>query len=436
MRTPLLIAALLLVAGPAAAQGDESGIEFTVGVGDVVRFNLAVPDAVNQGGEADTRGITEALSGTVVRDLTIAAYFNLIDKKAFLVDPAKEGMNPDYVNWINIGTQGLVKIGYTLQGEKVTVDMRLYRVDRGERVKLPAPYDGPAILPTDTAKLRYHAHGFVNEIMRYFTNSPGFFNTRIVLVKQLGRAKELFMVSPDGLDEVQLTNTGGINMLPALGGGRIFFTSFRNGGTHLFTLSGGEAKPLSSYQGLNMGAALSPDGRNLAVTLSKEGNPEIFLIDPNTGAVNKRLTNDWGIDASPAWSPDGGQIAFVSDRHGSPQIWVMNADGSNPRRLTFQGEYNQTPDWSPRGDKIAFTARDERNVFDLFTVDVADGSITRLTQNQGNNEEPTWSPDGRYIAFVSTRSGQSKLYIMTADGRIQTPVSTGKGTYITPNWGR
>ena len=67
----------------------------------------------------------------------------------------------------------------------------------------------------------------------------------------------------------------------------------------------------------------------------------------------------------------------------------MNADGSNQRRLTFQGDYNQTPDWSPKGDLIAFTARDERAVFDIFTVRVSDGVIQRLTQNQGNNEEPT-----------------------------------------------
>ena len=62
-----------------------------------------------------------------------------------------------------------------------------------------------------------------------------------------------------------------------------------------------------------------------------------------------------------------------SNRGGSPQIYVMSADGSGARRLTFQGNYNQTPDWSPRGDLIAFTARDERNAFDLFTVNVDTG---------------------------------------------------------------
>ena len=114
---------------------------------------------------------------------------------------------------------------------------------------------------------------------------------------------------------------------------------------------------------------------------SKDGNPEIYLLNPDSGKVQKRLTRNWGIDTSAAWSPDGKQIAFVSDRHGSPQIWVMNADGSGQRRLTFKGDYNQTPDWNPKEGLIAFTARDERAVFDIFTVKVSDGTITRLPES-------------------------------------------------------
>lgn len=430
-RFRFLIAALLLASPSAFAQG----VEVPVG-GSLTVIQMVVPDALPMGGAADTQGVTEALSGTTARALKISGYFNLIDKNSWLIDPAKEGMNPDYKAWFNVGAQGLVKIGFKIEGSNVTADMRLYAVDGGRRVELPAPYNTPTVLPLEPSKLRAYAHGFVNEIIRYYTKSPGFFDTRLVVVKRVGRSKELFMVSPDGLDEVQLTRTGGINMLPSFGGGRIYFTSFRNGGAHLFKLSGGQAEPFAAFEGLNTGAVLSPDGRYVATTLSKDGNPEIYLLDAANGSVVRRLTNNWGIDTSPTWSPDGSQIAFVSDRHGSPHIWVMGVDGGNQRRITFQGEYNQTPDWSPKGDLIAFTARDERAVFDLFTVEVATGNITRLTQNQGNNEEPTWSPDGRFVAFTSTRDGGSALYLSTADGRWQTRISNGKGEYLTPAWQR
>ena len=114
----------------------------------------------------------------------------------------------------------------------------------------------------------------------------------------------------------------------------------------------------------------------------------------------------------------------------------MNADGSGVRRVTFQGNYNQTPSWSPRGDLIAFTARDERNAFDVFTVEVETGKITRVTQDQGNNEEPAFSPNGRLLMFTSNRQGGSKLVVSTLDGRNQIVLPTDKGFYITPHWAR
>lgn len=433
-----LALAFTLLSGPALAQPEEGGkgIDVPVSFGDVALIQMAVPSAINLGDVPDTRGITEALSGTVTRDLKISGHFNFIPRNAYLVDPAKEGMDPDYKAWFNAGTQGLIKIGYRVEGQAVSVDMRLFSVDGSERVTLPAPYNLAVQLPINQGKLRAHAHGFVNHVLKFYTKSPGFFLSKIAFVKRLKRGKAVYTVSPDGYDEGRITKGDSINMLPSWRGGRIYFTSFRNGGVHLFSYSGGHVRPFSSYEGLNTGAKLAPNGKVVAATLSKDGNPEIYLMDAMDGKIIKRLTNHWGIDTSPTWSPDGQRIAFVSDRHGTPQLWVMDATGANEKRLTFQGEYNQTPAWSPRGDKIAFTARDERHVFDIFTVAVADGALERLTQNQGNNEQPSWSPDGRYLVFSSTRNGESKLYITTSDGRVQTQISTGKGEYLTPFWQR
>jgi TolB protein len=432
----MLRSALILLTFFATARAQEpAGVDGTVRPDAIVSFQMAVPDAFNQGGAADTRGVTEALSGTIARDLQITGYFNLVDKGAFLVDSGKEGMKVDYKAWFNIGAQGLIKAGYAITGNEVKVDLRLFSVDGGEQVSLPG-FEAPATLSAEPKALRAHAHKFVNEVLRYYTKNPGFFGTQIVAVKRTGSGKSLFMVSADGMDEARLTSDDSINMLPTFRGGKIFFTSFRNGGPHLFALFGGKAQPIASFQGLNTGGELSPSGHALVATLSKDGNPEIYLLNPGSGQVIKRLTNSWSIDTSATWSPDGSKLAFVSDRHGSPQIWIMNAGGGGERRLTFQGDYNTTPEWSPQGDKIVFTARDERNVFDVFTVRVADGGIERITQNQGNNEEPSWSPDGRHIVFTSTRTGSSELFVSTEDGRKQFQITKGKGGYFTPFWAK
>jgi TolB protein len=112
----------------------------------------------------------------------------------------------------------------------------------------------------------------------------------------------------------------------------------------------------------------------------------------------------------------------------------MNADGTNVQRLTFQGNYNQTPRWSPRGDLIAFTGRDERAVFDLFTINVASGKVARITQSQGDNLEPSWAPNGRLLVFTSTRTGPAEIWVSTPDGATQHPLTYGGG-YQTPAWG-
>jgi TolB protein len=175
---------------------------------------------------------------------------------------------------------------------------------------------------------------------------------------------------------------------------------------------------------MNTGADWSPDGSKLALTLSKDGNPEIYVIDAKSGRVLKRLTHSRYIDTSPEWSPDGREIAFVSDREGSPQVFVMNADGSHQRRVSMNGSYNTTPTWSPRkGTRIlAYTTRVHGH-FDIVTLDLDSKKMVRITQHEGTNEEPAFAPNGRAIAFASVRRGKPGIYIANADG-------TGKATLV------
>ena len=65
------------------------------------------------------------------------------------------------------------------------------------------------------------------------------------------------------------------------------------------------------------------------------------------GNNQTRLTFTAGFDAFPEWSPDGTKIAFTSDRAALDDIWVIDADGSNPTRLTA----------GPQGGRAARTGR-------------------------------------------------------------------------------
>jgi TolB protein len=82
--------------------------------------------------------------------------------------------------------------------------------------------------------------------------------------------------------------------------------------------------------------AWSPDGRKLVFTNERDGNRDVYVINPDGGQL-RRLTDNPEYDGDAAWSPDGGKIAFVSDRDGDSEVYVMDGDGSGQRKLTHLG---------------------------------------------------------------------------------------------------
>jgi len=163
-----------------------------------------------------------------------------------------------------------------------------------------------------------------------------------------------------------------------------------------------------------------------------DGDWEIYVMNAD-GTDQRRLTRQRFRDHRPAWSPDGTQIAFTSQRKGNEDIYVMNVedalqgtDGTNVRRLTANRANEWSPAWSPDGAQIVFvSARDGNSEIYVVNVqqalqDPGAGDQRRLTHNDVDDDNPSWSPapseGGRQIAFVSSRDGNDEIYVMRADG--------------------
>lgn len=145
--------------------------------------------------------------------------------------------------------------------------------------------------------------------------------------------------------------------------------------------------------------APSPDGRHLAFVSTRDGNPEIYVLDTHDGDVT-RVTRHDGTDEHPSWSPDGERLAFVSDRDGGRRVWISGPAASEPRPVTPSGTPVMNPAWSPDGRWIAVAAGSFPDL-DLWLYPSDDGDEpVRLTEGPAADYWPAWSPDGQRMAFV------------------------------------
>lgn len=159
--------------------------------------------------------------------------------------------------------------------------------------------------------------------------------------------------------------------------------------------------------------AWSPDGRALAFewepsNAPPESTPKIAVINVD-GSSFRRLTQHPGEDRYPAWSPDGRQIAFYSDRNRRGGIFLMNADGSDVRRLTDEGETR--PSWSPDGQKIAFHVEREESMF-IGVMKKNGRNVKLLTEGR----DPSWQS-----TFPRSLPVKPLAKLTTIWGRIKIP---------------
>jgi PKD repeat protein len=133
---------------------------------------------------------------------------------------------------------------------------------------------------------------------------------------------------------------------------------------------------------------------------------------------SETLLVSWQV--GPKWSPDGSRIAF-----GGGEISVVNLADGSLSYLTNHPANDSAPAWSPDG-RIAFVSDRDGSV-ELYVMGGDGSNPTRLTDNAGFTGAFRWSPDGSRIAFASNRDGARELYIMAADGSNRTRVTHNVG---------
>jgi len=374
--------------------------------------------------------IAKELYDAAITDLRFSGFFSVIDKKANLEDPLTSGLTEagtDFKLWRSIGADALVKGSFSVEGDKLTVEIRFFDCVT-ERLITGKKLSGSAKNP------RRIIHFFSDAVYEALTGKKGVFTSKILFVSGSGGNKEIYSADYDGKNAAKMTANRSINLSPQWSpdGKKVLYVSYKRGAPAMYSLdlTTGKDEPLSTRPGINIAGRYSPDGKKIALTLSAEKSPELFVLDLSTREYRK-LTDNNGIDVSPTWSPDGARIAYVSDTAGNPHIFMLEFSTGKTKRLTFKGKYNSSPSWSPDGSRIAF-ARSDGGKFNIWTMKPDGEDLTQLTFD-GDNRHPSWSPDGRHIIYSSSEKG-GMLKIMRADGTGVMKLDTGIRGEKAPAW--
>ncbi|MDO5462186.1 MAG: DPP IV N-terminal domain-containing protein [bacterium] len=301
----------------------------------------------------------------------------------------------------------------------------------------------------DALTTRKHAHELADAIVNATTGEKGIAQTRLAIVGQVGRAKDgqamedLYVCDYDGYNLKRLTSDSKPIIGPRWSADNrtIYFTSYRLGFAAVYKIdvATGKMERLANFRGLSTGAVPSPtDPNKLAIILSHQGNPELYVMDARTRHLTRLTTTTLAAEASPTWSPDGRQICYVSDEPGTPHLYIVDVQTKQRRRLTMAGGENVQPDWGENG--ILFATK-RGCPYRIALIDPARGesSLRYLTEKNEQFESPSWAPNGRHVVTSRKQGRTSSIWIVDAlekgDVPYQ-PFNSSQGQWFNPAWSK
>ena len=435
VRSFLRSSAIAIVAGVLAGFGPSAQaqlkIEITSGVTDpipiaIVPFAGGVPAAPSAGAEA---------ASIVENDLAGSGRFRAMPRSAMRAFPSQASavVLPD---WRASGNDYVV-VGHVaaLPNGQLAVDFQLLNALNGEQLASQR-FTGPP------SALRNAAHRVSDVVYEKILGVRGAFATRIAYVSVQGappsQRYQLVVADADGADPRVVLESRQPVMSPAWSadGEWLAYVSFENrlAAVYVQRVRSGTRQLVSARLGVNAAPSWSPDGHELALTLSgSDGNLDIYVLDLATQQL-RRLTSDPAIDTEPVWAPDGHSLYFTSDRGGGPQIYQIGLNpGDRPKRITFEGSYNARPRISPDGTELAMVTQDGSN-YRIAVQDLASGTVRVLSHGRLDSS-PSFAPNGAMLIYSSVEQGHTDLQRASLDGLTSQRLSSASADIRDPVWG-
>jgi TolB protein len=286
--------------------------------------------------------------------------------------------------------------------------------------------------------LRAQTHALADDVVSAILNMPGIARTKIVFKQQPQNSGngEIYIADYDGQNAKPVTQDNTIVAAPVWvpKHWELLYTSYKSGYPWIYThnLTSGDRRPFAKFPGLNSSATVSPDGKRVAMILSKAGSPDLWVANiDGTGLI--QLTKTPIDESSPCWSPDGMKICLASRTEERRGLFVISANGGPMQRLNTGGLPNPSePDWSPDGKSIVFTSQN-RAGFDICVM-ASNGGDVQPPLTAG--EDPSWAPNSRTVIFTKRSGNKRVLSLLDVPTRRVKDTAQISGSRSQPNWAK
>ncbi len=183
---------------------------------------------------------------------------------------------------------------------------------------------------------------------------------------------------------------------------------------------------------------IDPASEVAFLSIEENGFAHLFLFRSLELTMTRITAGDWN-DITPILNQDRTRLAFASDRDGDWDLYVMQLQTGEIKQVTNSPQYDSSPSWSPDGQWLAFETYVNENL-EVAVVNVDSGEVVPLTQDPASDHSPVWAPDGRNVAFISTRGGDSDVWLanldITSNDRYQNLSNTPFASENFPLWNR
>ena len=274
-----------------------------------------------------------------------------------------------------------------------------------------------------TLKGNWIQHRIVDEVIgRVYSPNNKICSSKIAFSGARRGIKEIYTIDFDGSGLTQETNYRTITVEPAWSPDNryISYTVYGRQNANLIQkdLYTKQHRLISHFRGLNSGAAFHPSGSKFILTLSKDNNVDLFMMQAGNPNNSLALTRDSNIESSPSWGPNGTRICYVSasmrsgGKVSSPKLYIMDLARKKAWPLFRDGVERVSPDWSKSSGLICYSKRMGRE-YVIAVCDPSNPSAEKiLTKTGGDWEAPSWAPDGRHIVCSRNLGGRVSLYII------------------------